>query len=57
MYIVLLTAGGSGTRMGQDIPKQLMNIDDCPVIIEYANRGTHGCNSMFSGADCFCVTR
>ena len=22
-----------GTRMGQDIPKQFMNIDDCPVII------------------------
>lgn len=33
MNIALLTAGGSGTRMGQDIPKQFMNIDDCPVII------------------------
>lgn len=32
MNIALLTAAGSGTRMGQDIPKQFMNIDDCPVI-------------------------
>lgn len=31
--IALLTAAGSGTRMGQDIPKQFMTIDDCPVII------------------------
>lgn len=33
MNVGLLTAAGSGTRMGQDIPKQFMNIDDCPVII------------------------
>ena len=33
MNIALLTAAGSGTRMGQEIPKQFMNIDDCPVII------------------------
>lgn len=33
MNIALLTAAGSGTRMGQDIPKQFMNIDDCPVIV------------------------
>lgn len=33
MNIALLTAAGSGSRMGQDIPKQFMNIDDCPVII------------------------
>ena len=33
MNVALLTAAGSGTRMGQDIPKQFMNIDDCPVII------------------------
>jgi 2-C-methyl-D-erythritol 4-phosphate cytidylyltransferase len=33
MNIALLTAGGTGSRMGQDIPKQFMNIDDCPVII------------------------
>ena len=33
MNLALLTAAGSGSRMGQDIPKQFMNIDDCPVII------------------------
>ncbi len=33
MNIALITAAGSGTRMGQDIPKQFMNIDDCPVIV------------------------
>lgn len=33
MNIALLTAAGSGTRMGQDIPKQFLTIDDCPVII------------------------
>lgn len=31
--IALLTAGGSGNRMGQDIPKQFMTVDNCPVII------------------------
>lgn len=33
MNIALLTAAGSGTRMGQDVPKQFMTIDECPVII------------------------
>lgn len=33
MNIALLTAGGVGNRMGQDIPKQFMNIDNMPVII------------------------
>lgn len=33
MNIALLIAGGSGNRMGQDIPKQFMHIDDCPIII------------------------
>lgn len=33
MNIALLTAAGSGTRMGQDIPKQFMTIDECPVIV------------------------
>ncbi len=33
MNIALLTAGGSGNRMGQDIPKQFMTIDGKPVII------------------------
>lgn len=33
MNIALLTAGGVGNRMGQDIPKQFMSIDNKPVII------------------------
>jgi len=33
MNIALLTAGGIGNRMGQDIPKQFMTIDNKPVII------------------------
>lgn len=33
MNIALIIAGGSGNRMGQDIPKQFMHIDNCPVII------------------------
>lgn len=33
MTVALLTAAGSGTRMGQDIPKQFLHIHDKPVII------------------------
>ncbi len=33
MNIALLIAGGSGSRMGQDIPKQFLHVDGCPVII------------------------
>lgn len=33
MNIALLTAGGTGNRMGQDIPKQFMTIDNKPVLI------------------------
>lgn len=33
MNIALLTAGGIGNRMGQDVPKQFMTIDNKPVII------------------------
>ena len=31
--IALLTAGGVGNRMGQDIPKQFMTIEEKPIII------------------------
>ena len=31
--IALIIAGGSGNRMGQDIPKQFIHIDGAPVII------------------------
>lgn len=33
MNIALLTAGGVGNRMGQEIPKQFMTIQEKPVII------------------------
>lgn len=31
--IALIIAGGSGNRMGQDIPKQFIHVDNCPIII------------------------
>ena len=31
--IALIIAGGVGNRMGQDIPKQFINVYDKPVII------------------------
>lgn len=33
MNIAVIIAGGSGTRMGQDIPKQFINVYDKPVLI------------------------
>lgn len=33
MNIAIVIAGGSGQRMGQDIPKQFMHVDNCPIII------------------------
>ena len=33
MNIALLTAAGNGTRMGQNIPKQFIHIDNKPLII------------------------
>lgn len=33
MVVALLTAAGSSTRMGQDIPKQFMHVDNKPLII------------------------
>ena len=33
MAVAIIIAGGSGSRMGQDIPKQFMPIDNKPVII------------------------
>ena len=37
MNIALLIAGGSGNRMGQDIPKQFMHVAGCPIIIHTMN--------------------
>ena len=33
MVVALLTAAGTGTRMGQDIPKQFMHINNKPLIV------------------------
>lgn len=33
MNIGLIIAGGSGNRMGQDIPKQFMHVDGAPILI------------------------
>ena len=33
MNIAVIIAGGAGHRMGQDIPKQFINVYDKPVII------------------------
>ena len=31
--VALITAAGTGTRMGQDIPKQFMHVDNKPILI------------------------
>lgn len=33
MNIALIIAGGSGKRMGQDIPKQFLNVGEKPIIV------------------------
>ena len=33
MNYALIVAGGSGNRMGQDIPKQFINVYDKPILI------------------------
>lgn len=33
MNIAIIIAGGSGHRMGQDIPKQFINVYDKPILI------------------------
>ena len=33
MNTVILLAGGMGSRMGQDIPKQFIHVNNIPVII------------------------
>lgn len=47
MNIALLTAGGIGNRMGQDIPKQFMTIENCPVLI-YTMRAFQKCAAIDS---------
>ena len=33
MNIAIIIAGGSGNRMGQDIPKQFINVNDKPILL------------------------
>ena len=33
MVIAIIIAGGSGTRMGQDIPKQFINVKEKPILL------------------------
>ena len=33
MVIAIIIAGGSGTRMGQDIPKQFINVQEKPILL------------------------
>lgn len=47
MNIALVTAGGVGNRMGQDIPKQFMTIENCPVII-YTMKAFQKCDEIDS---------
>lgn len=62
MNTAIIIAGGSGARMGQDIPKQFINVYDKPVLIytlegfqkASSNRCYRGClvstdGMMFSG--------
>ena len=50
MNIVLLIAGGSGNRMGQDIPKQFMHVDGSPIIVH-----TMQCFQRHPDIDCIAV--
>lgn len=50
MIVALLTASGTGTRMGQDIPKQFLHVKDKPVIIytleRFQNNPPDRCNCI-----------
>ena len=37
MNIAVIIAGGSGHRMGQDIPKQFINVYDKPILMYMIN--------------------
>lgn len=50
MNIALIIAGGTGNRMGQDIPKQFMHVDGCPIIIH-----TMRCFQMHPDVDAIAV--
>lgn len=37
MNIALLTAGGTGTRMHQDIPKQFLHVRNKPILTKVSH--------------------
>lgn len=41
MVVALLTAAGTGSRMGQDIPKQFMYVEEKPIIIHTMDAFQH----------------
>lgn len=53
MNIAIIIAGGSGNRMGQDIPKQFINVYDKPVII-YTLEGFQ-CHPMVDAIEVVCI--
>lgn len=53
MNVAVIIAGGSGNRMGQDIPKQFINVYDKPVII-YTLEGFQ-CHPMVDAIEVVCL--
>ena len=53
MNIALIIAGGSGNRMGQDIPKQFINVYDKPVLIYTLESFQH--HPMIDAIDVVCL--
>ena len=53
MAIAIIIAGGSGSRMGQDIPKQFINVYDKPVLI-YTLEGFQK-HPMINGIEVVCI--
>ena len=53
MNVALIIAGGSGNRMGLDIPKQFINVYDKPVLI-YTLEGFQ-CHPMVDAIEVICL--
>lgn len=41
MNVVLLTAGGIGSRMKQEIPKQFLHVNNKPIIVYTADKNQY----------------
>jgi 2-C-methyl-D-erythritol 4-phosphate cytidylyltransferase len=54
MNIALIIAGGTGSRMGQNIPKQFINVYDKPVII-YTLEGFQN-NPLIDAIEVVCIS-